>query len=166
MEKCKSNGRWSTLLPLLSLVSLVSCARPGTVSIEQPVGPGSSAAASGGQGWLVVYTDTEKYVDPALQIQFSSPTRLPYTVADPAGKVVQTVVARDENPEIVSLEAGKYLVRAGTLQGGAIEVKVDVVVGQTTNVVLDGSWSPEQSSAANPAVYSPSGSFVGWRAAS
>jgi len=153
-------------LPVLSLVSLVACARPDTVVIEQPVGPSPKSAVSTNQGWLVVYTDTDGYADPAIQAQFSGPTRLPYSILDSAGQVVQTVVARDETPEAVALSAGNYLVRGNTIQGGTIEVKVRIVGGRTTNVVLDGSWTPEKSTAEGPAVLSPDGSFVGWRATS
>ncbi len=166
MENCRFNRCRVTLLPVLSLVSLVACARPDTVVVEQPVGPSSKSAVSADQGWLVVYTDTDGIPDPAVQVQFSGPARLPYTILDSAGQVVQTVVARDETPEAVALSTGNYLVRGSSLQGGTIEVKVRIVGGRTTNVVLDGSWAPEKSTAEWPAVLSPDGSFVGWRAAS
>jgi hypothetical protein len=166
MDRYHSRNYWVALVPILSIVGLVSCARPSTVVIEQPLGPSPTSATQSNQGWLVVYTDIEKYADPTLQIQFAEPTRLPYTIVNSAGQPIQTVTARDETPEIVALSAGNYVVRGNTLQGGTIEAKVRISNGQTTNVVLDGSWTPDKAATGDSAVYGPDGTFVGWRAAS
>ncbi len=172
MENRRLNCRWGVFLPILSLAVVFGCAKPDTVVIEQPVGPSPSNAASVGPGWLVVYTDIGykdkgMYLEPTImQHQFREPIRLPYTIVNLDGQVLQTVVARDQNPEIVVLGAGNYIVRGHRHQGGAIEVKVHIVGGKTTSVVLDGSRTPNNSFTPGKAVYGPDGSFVGWRAAS
>jgi len=166
METCRLN--WQVLLAL-SLTFIFGCARPDTVVIEQPVGPSPSNSVSSGPGWLVVYTDIGykdrgMYLEPMLQHQFKEPIRLPYTIANLEGQLLQTVVASDHNPQIVVLSAGSYIVRGHKHRGGAIEVRVRILSGKTTNVILDGSRTPDKSVIPGQAVYGPDGSFVGWQA--
>jgi hypothetical protein len=115
-------------------------------------------------GRLQAFTETREYTDDDVYYFPHSG----YQITTPEGKHVRYVwnhhTHEDENPSIVTLPAGQYLVEAEAELCGRVIVPVIIKSGQTTRVVLQPGWKPPQAAAESDFVKSPTGYFVGWRA--
>ena len=70
----------------------------------------------------------------------------------------------DITPALVSLPAGKYLVKGAAEFYGQVTVPVVVRPDQTTRVVLQPGWKPSGEVASSDLVRMPDGYPIGWRA--
>jgi len=136
---------------------MVGCAAPRLVRIPQSIGPAPIVLSSLNTGRLVVYTEEIGSGSGDDMINHE-----PYTVLDSSGRLLKKIDNR-WGDEVVSLQAGRYFVRAGASGGGVIAIEVQIVAGRTTEVHLDGKWTPEASSTAATLVFGPDGSPVGYQ---
>lgn len=124
--------------------------------------PGNGSASAQGLGRLQVYSETRQYIDDDI---YYSP-HSGYQIETPQGKRVRYIwnhnSHQDENPEVVALPAGRYLIQANAQLCGRVLVPVVIRPNQTTRVVLEPGWKPQVSSSG--LVHSPCGYNVGWRA--
>ncbi len=160
--KIKSKYLLFGIIPLLA-----SCAsQPITLA---PVGPGPSAmgplAPSTGTGRLIVFTETEEYEYDQDVPFFPHKDYQVYTLD---GKRIKRVWNHrdheDENPAVVTLPVGNYLVKADAVYYGTVTVPVVIKPNQTTKVVLQPGWKPGKTVASTDLVQMPGGYPVGWRA--
>ena len=70
----------------------------------------------------------------------------------------------DENPAVVSLNPGEYVVKAWAELYGNTTVPVVIKPNRTTAVILQPGWNPGKTVASADLVQMPNGYFVGWRA--
>ncbi len=70
----------------------------------------------------------------------------------------------DEAPTLVTLQAGRYLVKAEAELYGPVIVPVIIKPNQTTQVILQPGWKPGRAVASAELVRAPNGYPVGWRA--
>lgn len=152
-------------LPLL----FISCAS-SPVALA-PVGPqmaGSRFLLNSGTGRLVVLTATEEKHIGKDQVYY---VHTSYTVKTPEGKLVKWVHNHDgdmdQSAQMVSLPAGTYQIMAQSEEYGMLTIPVVVVSGKTTEIHLEGRWTPGE----NPAkeedlVRLPNGRPIGWSAPS
>jgi hypothetical protein len=68
-----------------------------------------------------------------------------------------------ENPRLINLPSGKYIVEARAKD--MLQAKVPVVIkpGEVTRVHLDGNWQPLAETPKTELVKAPAGYPVGWR---
>lgn len=66
-------------------------------------------------------------------------------------------------PRLISLPAGKYLVKAQAKDAFWLEAPVVIKPGQTTDIHLDGDWRLPASTPKADLVSAPAGYPVGWR---
>ena len=71
---------------------------------------------------------------------------------------------QDEDPTLVTLPIGQYLIEADAEFCGRVLVPVVIKPNQTTRVVLEPGWKPNHSASPSDLVQTPNGYFVGWRA--
>ena len=70
-----------------------------------------------------------------------------------------------EDPAVVSLAPGRYIVAARAVASGTVTVPVIIEVGKTTSVHLDGSkLATGRKTSESDLVRLPDGWIVGWRA--
>lgn len=154
----------TTCLLLGVLPLLASCASQ-SISLA-PVGPAPQAAGPsvGRSGRLRVFTETEEYDDDDLYYFPHSD----YQICTADGKRVRRVWnaldREDENPALVTLPAGHYVIQAAAEFYGLVSVPVEIKPGRTTTVVLQPGWKPNGAFTASDLVRLPHGYFVGWRA--
>jgi hypothetical protein len=142
----------------------------GCVSTQMtlaPVGPGAiSRAVPGSNGYLQVFSATEK----SPPIASDDPTYFNlhsgYDINDAAGKSVKFVPNHasnmDEWPDEVRLKAGKYNIVAESTCCGLVTVPVVIQQGKTTIVHLDKNWWQPSKTDTNQLVFLPDGEAVGW----
>jgi hypothetical protein len=70
----------------------------------------------------------------------------------------------DEQPTVVTLPPGNYVVQAQAEFYGPVSVPVVIRPGQTTKVILQPGWQPGKGVARTELVQIPNGYYVGWRA--
>lgn len=150
-----------------SMAAWLCCSCGSTPVRLSAVGPQPPAFHSdGGQGYLVVYSDTEAkrldkglpfYVHSSYVIERQNGTKLKW--------VPNHVGDMDQAPERVRLPAGTYDVVARSTAYGRIRVPVVIEAGRTTEVHLGGDWKPALEPAdASALVRLPNQEIVGWRA--
>jgi hypothetical protein len=150
------------ILPLMA-----SCTASRDSVVVGPVGPEPlTVDALAPNGYLKVYTGTEDHHDG--DVHYFPHTS--YTVYAEDGRTVVRKVANaisihDEDPSLVQLPAGKYVVLGEVGNGGMVKVAVVVQPGQLTRVDLASDWK-QRAPAGNAAdwVRLPNGQVVGWRA--
>lgn len=146
-------------------LTVVGCSSP-PLNLAQ-VGPnpaGQSDYSKSGQLQVFSVTHTERDgneydINPAWQqhadygiYTADGRHRIRY-VSNSIGKYAQ-------RPALVSLPAGRYIVRTEDRNYETVNVPVVIEVGRTTRVHLDGAWQPPTRI---NVVTTPSGSPVGWR---
>ncbi len=130
-----------------------------------PVGPGPAAyaASSNGKGDLEVYTETQEYYEDEM----SWFPHTDYQIYTSEGKRLKRVWNHrnheDENPAVVALPPGQYVVKAWAERYGLVRVPVVIKAGETTRVILQPGWKPGSALKSN-VVQIPNGYCVGWRA--
>jgi hypothetical protein len=153
-----------TYLLLGAIPLLTSCAsQPIALA---PVGPrpGEIVVSPAAAGRLQVFSETEEY-DEDDQYYFPHSDYTIYTVDGKRVKHVWNHETReDETPLVVTLPAGRYVVRAEAELYGLVTVPVVVKPGQTTRLVLQPGWTPPGQPAGSELVQMPNGYAVGWRA--
>jgi hypothetical protein len=115
-------------------------------------------------GYLKVYTATEDHKD--RDVHYFPHTS--YTVYSEDGKTVVKKVANaislhDEDPSLVQLLAGKYVVLAKAEPRGMVKIAVVIKPGQLTKIDLQYGWK-QREFPGNAAdwVRLPNGQVVGW----
>ena len=90
-----------------------------------------------------------------------------YSIYDPQGNELQhvdnTVGYYATAPRVITLPAGKYLIKAPAKGVFPLEVPVMIESGRLTSVHLDGAWKLPANTPGTQYVNSPSGYPVGWR---
>ena len=153
---------------LLGLIPLLaSCAsQPITLA---PVGPRPVAAVqfvpSSGTGQLQVFTETDVY-EYERAVPFF-PHR-DYQIYTTDGSYLRRVWNHqnheDETPAVITLPAGKYVVKADAEFYGPVSVPVVIRPNETTRVILQPGWKPGNAVARSEVVRMPNGYPIGWRA--
>ena len=158
----KQSKRFYTLAAITPL--LTSCAsRPIELSTVGP-GPTAYLASSPGKGDLKVFTQTEEYYEDEMSY-FPHTDYQIYTLDGKRLKLVWNhQTHEDPDPAVVSLPPGEYKVKAWAECYGAVTVPVLIRTNQTTRVILQPGWKPEQTVRSSDLVQMPNGYFVGWRA--
>jgi hypothetical protein len=152
-------------IPLLFTACTTAQSNVAISGIVGPQPPGTHSHS--GAGWLIV--NSERY-DVFLDKEFPFHVHTSYNIETPDGHPVRWVANHigdtDENAELVSLRAGKYLIVASSTDYGQVRVPILIEPGQTTTVHLEGkgSWTPAQPKANSNLVRFPDGEIVGWRA--
>lgn len=146
----------------LAVVWLGCAEPPSRVRIGPPIGPRPSALASS-EGWLLVRTGLRAVPTTS---EIDELRREPYEVFDLRGRPVASVAGGPHATLArIPLPAGRYFVRGVGLSGALVDAQVVVAEGTTTEVFLDGSFSPPVTQR-GAVVRAPDGSSVGWRAES
>jgi hypothetical protein len=165
-EICFRKELVSTVLTLSMFSLFVSCASNQPVVLST-VGPKSAPRRlTEGQGYLVVYSDTE----PVPQDEgISYYIHTSYLIRTPQGRTVKWVANHvgdmDETPQVVPLPAGTYHVLAQSTDYGRVSVPVVIAPRQTTKLHLEGkgSWRPQPlPKHDDELVRFPDGEPVGW----
>jgi hypothetical protein len=132
-----------------------------------PVGPETSRCVeTTPTGYLKVYSATEDHNDG--DTHFFPHTS--YTVYSEDGKTVVKKVANaisihDEDPSLVQLPAGKYIILAEAEHRGTVRIAAIIKPGQLTRVELEYGWKHRVPPGNVPdLVRLPNGQVVGWRA--
>jgi hypothetical protein len=157
------------------LPALVSCATSRGPLVLGPVGPQTSGRiAAISAGYLKVYSATEDYQNGSAEdLDFRSVHYYPHTnyaVYSEDGKLVRKVTnaigVHDEDPALVEMPGGKYVVLAESERYGMVKVKVVIEPGKLTTVNLEYNKQPPSglSKGNNDLVRLPDGSIVGERA--
>ena len=150
---------------LFGLIPLVaSCAsQPVRLTAVGP-SPSGGGSTSVGDGRLQAFTETREYADDDVYYFPHSG----YQIFTPDGKRFRYVwnhnTQQDEDPTLVTLPAGHYLLRADAEFCGRVLVPVVIKPDQTTRVVLEPGWKPNRRVSPADLVQTPNGYFVGWRA--
>lgn len=164
--KTKGLSRPVILLGLfIASIFLASC-RTEPIRLQSVGPPKSISFAPGGTGYLAVYSETKpKRLDkgPPYYLHTS------YIIQNESGQKVKWVPNHvgdmDQQPQVISLPAGKYEVIARSTSYGLVHVPVIVSSGQKTEVHLDGYWKlPTNNLSARDLVSLPDGEIVGWLA--
>lgn len=154
----------SHLLLIILIPLLASCA--ATPVVLAPVGPGPelNGATTPTQGNLEVYSQTEEYGED-MSVPFYRHTGYwIYKDGKPFKRVWNHKDVEDEDPSIVTLPPGKYVVRAQAERYGLVEVPVVIEADETTRVVLQPGWKPPSFARSSELVRIPGGYPVGWKA--
>jgi len=155
----KPNSLVLRMAGVLIIGLVAGCSAPRLVQISEPVGPAPIVLPSRDTGRLVVYTEEDSSTD---EDNVSSSYK-PYKVLDSSGRVLKEV-SNDSGEEVVPLRAGRYFVRAEASGRRVIAIEVQIVVGRTTEIHLDGKWRPEAFDK-QELVFGPDGTPVGYRSA-
>ncbi len=149
------------------LPALVACAATRGPLVLGPVGPEKQSAGKLPlTGYLTVYSATEEHDDGDTYYYPHSG----YSVYSPDNKLVKRVAnsisIHDEDPALVELPAGTYIVLAPSEYYGIVRVKVIIEPGEETTVNLEYKKPPTRLTAdeAGDFVRLPNGSVVGARA--
>ncbi len=136
------NNRMATWLMVGILPLVASCAASRNSVVLGPVGPEPSTVdASAPNGYLKVYSATEDHNDGHIHYY----PHTGYTVYLEDGKtVVKTVTnaigIHDEEPSLVQLPAGNYVVLAEAEDSSMVRVAVVIKPGRLTKVDLQHDW--------------------------
>jgi hypothetical protein len=147
--------------------ALAACAATHGPLVLGPVGPEEQTVSRLSlTGYLKVYTATEQHNDGDTYYY----PHAEYFVYSPDNKLVKRVAnaisIHDEEPELVELPAGTYIVLAPSESYGMVRVKAIVQPGEQTTVNLEYQTLPAHltSTEAGNLVRLPNGSVVGTRA--
>lgn len=155
----------NTTFFLLGVIPLLASCASQPIALA-PVGPGPfvNRAPSSRNGDLQVFTETEEYYEDDL----SYFPHTDYQIYTLDGKHLKRVWNHenheDENPAVVSLPPGEYVVKAWAEFCGLVSVPVVIKPDETTRVILQPGWTPGATVAKSALVQTPKGYFVGWRA--
>jgi hypothetical protein len=148
-------------------VASVACASTRGPLVLGPVGPDEQTIGRPPlTGYLKVYTATEHHNDGDTYYYPHSE----YSIYSPDNKLVKRVAnaisIHDEEPELVELPAGAYILLAPSESYGMVRVKAIVQPGEQTSVNLEDQTPPAHltSTEAGNLVRLPNGSVVGTRA--
>lgn len=150
---------------LWSLVLLLpSCA--SSPIVLAPVGPGPAFNGSNtpGKGNLVVYSQTQEYGEDMAVPFYSHTGYWIYKNGKRFKRVWNHQNDEDEDPSIVTLAPGKYVVRAEAELYGPVTVPVVIEADRTTRVVLQPGWKPPEFANRSDLVKFHRGYAVGWKA--
>ncbi len=161
------NKRLAAWIVVAILPLVASCASSRDSVVLGPVGPEPLTAEElAPKGYLKVYSATEDHEDG--HVHYFPHTS--YTVYAEDGKTVVKKVANalsihDEEPFLVQLPAGTYVVLARARNTGMVRIAVIIKPGQLTKVDLHYDWN-HRVPPGNAAdwVRLPNGQAVGWRA--
>ena len=161
------NNRLASWLIAGILPIMASCAASKDLVVIGPVGPEPvKVDTSAPAGYLKVYTATG-YHDDGI-VHYSPHTS--YIVYAEDGKTVvkkvtNAISIHDEDPSLVQLPAGKYVVLAEAENPGMVRIAVIIEPGQLTKVDLQ-SDRKQRAPFGNAADWArlPSGQIVGCRA--
>jgi hypothetical protein len=155
------------------LVALVAGCSSTPVALG-PVGPnpkGSQSEAS--TGGLQVFTRMAVRQDDQNQAGDGEPVWHQYTeynIYNPDGILLKRVVNSaghyGERADLVTLPAGRYLVKAQAKDYFWVNVPVTIERGRTTRVHLDENWKPPADAPKGEIITGPDGKPAGWRAPS
>jgi hypothetical protein len=131
-----------------------------------PVGPQPlTADALAPEGYLKVYTATEDHDDGHIHYY----PHTGYTIYLEDGKTIvknvpNAIGIHDEDPSLVQLPVGKYLVLAEAEHYGMVKIAAVIEPGQLTKIDLQYDWK-QRKPPGNAAdwVRLPNGQIVGWR---
>jgi hypothetical protein len=137
---------------------MAGCAAPRLVQIPQPAGPAPFVLSPPSLGRLVVFTEE---ISPGNDEDVSW-SHESYTVLDSSGRLLKRI-GNDSGEEVVPLGAGRYFVRAKASGNRVVAIVFQVVAGRTTEVHLEGKWTPEESRASETLVFGLDGSPAGYR---
>ncbi len=91
-----------------------------------------------------------------------------YAIYTQDGRLIErelnTVGHYAQTPRMVTLAAGRYVVRAQAKGDFEVEVPVIIQPGRTTVVHLDGKWQPPAFVSKSDVISLPNGTPVGWSA--
>jgi hypothetical protein len=143
---------------------LAGCASAPVVTA--PVGPNPLSVGNGsGDGQLEVFSalaSRSEGDDPTWR-QYSS-----FFLYNDAGHLVRKVVNADgyysRGPHVMSLAAGRYLVKARAKDYLWVKVPVVIESGRMTEVHLNDGWHAPDNASESEVVSEPDGGVVGWRA--
>jgi hypothetical protein len=148
---------------LFFLCLTTACTPVPRFSVREPVGPARPPVAQGPtRGQLVVYTP-DNFVDAN---DAGHPRHQAYVLLKPDGSVVERIANLSgpfgQDPEVVPLPPGRYLVDAWAINFGPVSVPVQIDRGRTTTVHLDGESEPSLAAVSPSEVVSlPDGQRVG-----
>jgi hypothetical protein len=141
----------------------------GCVSVPvtlAPVGPNPvlrPTDASTGQ--LEVFSALEDRTEGSND-EFDWPQHADYTVWSQRGTLVKrvenTVGHYAEEPRVITLPVGSYIVQGRAKDFWLVEVPVVIAGGETTKVHLDDNWTVPGGLPESEFVYTPNGFPVGW----
>lgn len=153
-----------TPLTLAGAFSLIGCASPQTLTVNEPVGPGKSE--TGKVGALQVFTVTERHQDGDNTYYYPHTS---YLVYNEQGKKVRFVPnhvgTMDEKPSLVLLPSGEYIVVAEAEGYGRVRIPVVVKPSRTTVLHLERGWEPPAYAKSSELARMPDGQAIGWRSA-
>jgi hypothetical protein len=108
------------------------------VLMSAPVRPGLDYQSNISEGYLIVYSATDRIIDGDVQYYPHSS----YAIYTLDGRLVKTVANRvsdnDEAPDIVALPVGSYLVEARSAEEGFLRVHIVIRAGVQTALNLEG----------------------------
>ena len=146
-----------------AMLLCAGCATPVTLA---PVGPNPAAfQTSSGDGQLEVFSALSGHVEG------NNPTWYRYSDYEICNErrhrmkhVQNSRGYYSQQPRVVTLSAGRYIVKARAV--GAVQVNVPVVIkpGELTAVHLDARWNPDTDASGTQLVKGPADYPVGWRA--
>lgn len=143
---------------------LAGCSTPVTLA---PVGPNPNySPGATGDGQLQIFSALMAHTEGENPTWYRHAN---YYLYDDEGNELEYIRNSrgyySKAPIVLTLAPGKYLVRARAK--GIVQADVPVVIkaGQTTEVHLDGNWQPPSGVSETKLVSTPTGYFVGWRAA-
>jgi hypothetical protein len=169
----------------LGLLGAAGCATPDRVAMLPGVGPSPSQSQPtvwAAEGYLQVYSARERIPTNPNGSEFAwnndfgnndflfGDARTSYALYSADGQLVQQVrnaSGRNASPALVSLTPGSYQIRAEAVDfndvTSTVMVPVCIESGQTTQVHLDGKWSPQSKGHGEGQwVRLSNGSIVGW----
>jgi hypothetical protein len=159
----------SMLLGIVLVAGLIGCSStPVDLARVGPNPTGGERMASEGQ--LQVFSSLVEENDDQSQGSTDSSwhQHTDYSIYNSQGKRVErvdnTIGHYERTPRIVTLPAGRYVVKAQAKDYFWVEVPVTIEAGRTTRVHLDEHWQPPVNTPTNGLVSMPNGIPVGWRA--
>jgi hypothetical protein len=154
-------------LGMLALVFIVSytgaCSSPQKLTVSEPVGPGRSEVVR--TGAVQVYTATEQHNDGDNTTYYPHTS---YLVCDEQGQKIKYVAnhvgTMDENPMLVDLPAGSYII-VGQAEGyGRVRIPMVIKPNRTTVLHLERGWKAPRNAQPSDLIRMPDGQPIGWRA--
>jgi hypothetical protein len=154
---------------LISLLTGCVSAPRASVALA-PVGPNPEGPRSGSsQGSLEVYSRFSVRTDDQNQAS-TDPVwyqHTDYYLCDPQGRVLKHVFNivghYAQDPRVVDLPAGHFVVEAQSAPNYWVKVPVVIKSGAITRIHLDGNWAPPSYVDKTQVVTLPNGKPVGWR---
>ena len=146
--------------------AMLLCAGCATSITLAPVGPSPVAfQTSSGDGQLEVFSALSGH------IEGNNPTwyqHTDYEIYNEQGHRMEHVRNSrgyySQRPRVVTLPAGRYIVKARARGARQVNVPVVIKAGELTPVHLDAKWSPAIDASGTQLVKGPDDYPVGWRA--